>query len=129
MNDQITISGEFRRPFELPLEFSQTSTVGDMIRRRAEVQADHPAIVSSEFAPLSYRELQKIIDQVRVSLRSAGFGRNARIAIAIPSGPQAAVAIIAVSCSAVSIPFSPRQTLREIEARFGHCSARGHSLM
>ena len=33
----------------------------------------------------------------------------------MPNGPQAALAIVAVACSAVSIPLNPRQTLREIE--------------
>jgi oxalate---CoA ligase len=32
-----------------------------------------------------------------------------------PNGPQAALATVSVSCSAVSIPLNPRQTLREIE--------------
>ena len=56
-----------------------------------------------------------LIDDVRAALRSAGFSRTARIAIAIPNGPQAALAIVAVSCSAVSIPLNPKQTLREIK--------------
>ena len=76
--NQITMTGDSRRHSEFALEFSQATTVGEMIRRRAEAQADHPAITSSDFGPLSYRELQDLIDQVRASLRSAGFGRNAR---------------------------------------------------
>ena len=115
MNDQITTSGEFRRHFELPLEFSQTSTIGNVIRRHAELQPDHAAVVATGFPPLSYQELQCLIDEVRAALRVAGLGRRARITIAIPNGPQAALAIVAVACSAVSIPLNPRQTLREIE--------------
>ena len=38
------------------------------------------------------------------------------IAIAIPNSPQAAVAIVTVACSAVTIPLNPKQTLREIES-------------
>ena len=33
----------------------------------------------------------------------------------MPNGPQAALAIVAVSCSAVSVPVNPRQTLSELE--------------
>lgn len=94
------------------------STVGEAIRCRAELQPDRPAVLSTGFAPLSYRELQRLIDGIRVTLRTAGFGRSARIAIAIPNGPQAALAIVAVACSAVSIPLNPRQTLREVEINF-----------
>ena len=91
------------------------STIGSEIRRLAELQPDHAAVVASGFAPLSYRELQRLIDEVRAALRLAGFGRSARIAIAMRNGPHAALAIVAVACSAVSIPLNPRQTLSEIE--------------
>ena len=33
----------------------------------------------------------------------------------MPNGPQAALAIVAVACSAVTIPLNPKQTVREIE--------------
>lgn len=113
MNHQITASGQFQR--HVDLELSQATTIGEMIRHRSEVHGDHVAVTSSTFAPLSYRQLQSHIEEVRARLRSAGFGRNARIAIAMPNGPQAALAIVAVACSAVSIPLNPRQTVREIE--------------
>ena len=116
MNRQITASSEFQRPFEPTFDFAKVTTVGELIRYRAEVQAGHPAIACSDFASLSYRELQSFIDEVRATLRLTGLGRNARIAIAIPNGPQAAMAIVAIACSAVSIPLNPKQTLREIEA-------------
>ena len=92
------------------------STIGAVIRRHAEVQPDHAAVVVSGFAPLSYRELQRLIDDFRAALRLNGFGRSARIAIAIPNSPQAALAIVAAACSTVTIPLNPRQTLGEIGA-------------
>ena len=116
MNRQITASSKFAEGLELSPEFSQAPTVGAMIRRRADVQPDHPAITFTGFAPLSYRELQGFIDGVCARLRSAGFGGKAKIAIALPNGPQAALAIVAVACSATAIPLNPKQTLREIES-------------
>jgi acyl-CoA synthetase (AMP-forming)/AMP-acid ligase II/thioesterase domain-containing protein len=94
------------------------STIGLEIRRRAEQRPNHAAVASSSFGPLSYRQLQGVIDQARVDLRRIGFGRNARIAIAIPNGPPAALAVVAVACSAASIPCDPRQPAREIAQRF-----------
>ena len=94
---------------------SDEYTIGKAIRHYAGLQPDHVAVLSSGFEPLSYRELQHIIVDVRASLRHAGLGCRARIAIAIPDGPQAALAIVAVACSAVSIPLNPNQTLRELE--------------
>ncbi|HYK23347.1 MAG TPA: AMP-binding protein, partial [Candidatus Acidoferrum sp.] len=94
-------------------------TVGEAIRNRARLQPEHAAVISPGFAPLSYRDLQRLIDDVHAALRANGFDRNARIAIGLPNGPQAALAIVAVACSAVSIPVNPRQTVVEIEASFG----------
>ena len=80
------------------------STIGAEIRHRAKLQPEHPAVVASGFAPLSYRELQCLIDGVRVALRVAGFGRSSRVVIAMRNGPQAALAIVAVACAAIGIP-------------------------
>ena len=95
------------------------STIGREIERRAGLQPDHAAMVSSGLAPLSYRELQSLIGEVRAALRLAGFSRSARIAIAMPNSQQAALAILAVACSAVSIPLSPRLTGSEIGSSLG----------
>ena len=91
------------------------STIGARIRRRAELQPNHAAVVAAGSTPLSYRELQSLISEVRTALRLAGFSSSARIAVAMRNGPQAALAIVAVACSAVSIPLNPRQTFSEIE--------------
>ena len=79
-----------------PLELPQQSTIGAKIRYRAQMRPDHEAVVSSGSEPLSYRELQCLIDEVRAHLRLVGFGGSARIAVAMPNGPQAALAIVAV---------------------------------
>lgn len=108
--------GRYHGGFEVALSTrSDSGTIGGKIRIHAERQPDHVAVVSSTFAPLSYRQLQSLIEDARAALRGAGFGRSARIAIVIPSGPEAALAIVAVACSAVSIPLNPRQTIRETE--------------
>ena len=94
------------------------ATIGEAIKAYADKQPDHIAFVSNGFDPFSYRELQRMILEVRSALRAAGLGRSARIAIALPDGPYSAATIVAVTCSAVSIPLNPRQTFREIDAAF-----------
>ena len=93
-------------------------TIGAAIRRRADEQGARAALVSTGCAPFLYSELQCLISEVRAALRLAGFGRNAQIAVAMSNGPEAALAIVAISCSAISIPLNPKQTIREIEMSF-----------
>ena len=118
MQDQMITRQESERPLPAAAERPKQTTLGAAIQLRAETQPDRPAIVSSGFAPLSYRQLHDVIGNVRTALRAAGFDRNARIAVAMLNGPQAALAIVAVSCSVVSIPLNPKQTVREIETGF-----------
>src|SRR4051794_3881352 len=59
--------------------------------------------------------LQVEIGGVRDLLRGAGLGRDARIAVALASSAQATRAIIAIACSAVSIPIDPKLTVTEVE--------------
>jgi oxalate---CoA ligase len=116
MNRQPTISGgEFRRYIGPQSVASPKGTLGAKIRLHAETQPDHAAMVSTGFVTLSYRELQYQINEVQAALRRIGLARSALIAVAMPNGPQAALAIVAVSCSAVCIPLNPHQTVHEIE--------------
>ena len=89
-------------------------TIGSVIQAHAARQPDAAAIVGSHFAPVSYRELQGQIDDVRAKLRAAGFDQNARIAVAIANPAQAALAIVAISCSATAVPIDPKLTIPEV---------------
>ena len=97
------------------VELDKQRTIGGVIRAHADVRPERPAIVASQFALLSYRELQDQIDAVRAHLRQAGFGRDARIAVAIANSPEAALAIVAIACSAVAVPLDPKLTVAEVE--------------
>src|SRR6476661_671772 len=97
------------------VELDQRRTIGAVLRAHAEVRPEQTAIVASQFALLSYRELQDHIDAARTHLRQAGFGPHARIAIAITNSSEAALAILAVACSAVAVPLDPKLTAAEVE--------------
>ena len=102
-------------------------TIGGELQRLAQLQPDHAAVVASGSAPLSYRRLHNLACDVRTALRLGRFERSARIAIAMGDGAQAAVAIVAVSCSAVSVPLNPKQTAAEIDACLAR--VRPHALL
>jgi oxalate---CoA ligase len=90
-------------------------TVEDAIRYHAQHRATQPAIVASQSLPLSYGELFENICTLRGELRRAGFGPSARIVIALQNGPLAALAVVAVSCSAVAVPVDIKLALPEFE--------------
>ena len=74
---------------------SEPSTISAAIRSHAELRPEQPAIVGTNFAPLSYCELQRQIDEIRTCLRQAGFNRDARIAVGIAGSAEAAWTIVA----------------------------------
>lgn len=111
-----TGSGEVAAQLNLPDHAAQhNETIGSIIRAHARLRAQETAFVGSHFAPVSYRDLQNEIDQVRALLRESGFGREARIAVALSNSAQAALAIVAISCSATAVPIDPKLTMTEID--------------
>ena len=96
---------------------SEPRSIGEAIRCQAERRNGEPAIIGSRFEPLSYRDLQNQINTMGVRLREAGFDRNARIAIALPDGPEAALAIVGIACAAVAVPFNSKLTAPELDRR------------
>jgi len=85
------------------------------LTRIAQASPDRAAVLSTRFAPLDHRGLQQMIERTHRQLRLAGFGREARIGVLLPEAPQAAVAIIAIACSAVAVPLDPRLGPAELD--------------
>ncbi|WP_246738175.1 AMP-binding protein [Bradyrhizobium sp. CCBAU 051011] len=91
--------------------------MGQVIGQTAERFPHQPAIVSSTFAPLTYRDLQRQLEGIRRQLRLAGFDCNARIGILMPNGAEAVLAIVAVACCSIAVPLDPRLSQAEIDQR------------
>ncbi len=90
-------------------------TLHAALTRIAQASPDRAAVLSTRFAPLDHRGLQQMIERTHRQLRLAGFGRDARIGVLLPEAPQAAVAIIAIACSAVAVPLDPRLGQAELD--------------
>lgn len=93
------------------------TTLGQAIGRNAQRFPHQPAIVSPNFAPLTYQDLQRQLDEIRRHLRQAGFDASARIGVLMPNGPEAVLAIVAVACGSIAVPLDPRLTPAEIDQR------------
>jgi acyl-CoA synthetase (AMP-forming)/AMP-acid ligase II len=90
-------------------------TIEEAIRHHAQLRPTSPAIVATQSLSVSYGDLFESICTVRSDLRRAGFDRNARIVVALQNGPLAALAVVAIACSAVAVPLDIKLAVPEID--------------
>ena len=96
---------------------SDPTSIGAAILRHAESRPDSTAVVATGFAPLSYRGLSDYLARCAARLRESGLDRDARVAVALPSGADGALAIVATACAAVAVPIDTQLTAPEIDGR------------
>ena len=65
------------------------------------------AIATEDRPPLTYAGLRSLVADTVASLRGLGIGRNDRVAIVLPNGPEMAAAFIAVAAGATTAPLNP----------------------
>jgi acyl-CoA synthetase (AMP-forming)/AMP-acid ligase II len=87
----------------------------DVIEGRAIQSPEAIAIAAPGRRPLSYLELQTQIRSTAATLHSLGVARHDRVAIVLPSGPEMAVAFLAVASVATGAPLNPDYRLNEFE--------------
>jgi acyl-CoA synthetase (AMP-forming)/AMP-acid ligase II/thioesterase domain-containing protein/acyl carrier protein len=93
-------------------------TIPAFIRDHARERPHAPAILSSGGEVPTYEALQRHIDAIAAGLTQAGISAGTRVAIVMPDGPELAVAIVAVACSATAVPLNPNLTAAEFEGLF-----------
>ena len=87
-----------RRPF---------SSLPDLISDYGRNAPDRHAILAPGRLPMTYGALLVQANHVVRGLRSIGVGRTDRVAVVLPDGPEAAVAMITVAAGAVCVPLNP----------------------
>lgn len=85
----------------------QAQTVYEVLAYWAAAAPDNEAIAGSGLRPMTYQELHLKAVYVGRVLSSLGVGRGDRVAIILPSGSTAAVAILATACWATAVPLNP----------------------
>jgi len=73
------------------------------------------AITAPGRSPLTYSRLLSVVGNVVKMLNSMGLGRNDRVAMVLPNGPEMAVAFIAVAAGATCAPLNPAYQTSEFE--------------
>ena len=96
---------------------SRAASLGRMIRENAIAYPNRVAFISKNYKPMVYDDLHHCITAIVSHLRDAGINCDSRIAIALPNGLEAALAIVAAACGAVAVPLDPRLTPAEMGQR------------
>ncbi|MEM1386817.1 MAG: acyl--CoA ligase [Pseudomonadota bacterium] len=68
---------------------------------------DNPALGAPDRPWMTYRGLRALAGQTRARLHQAGIGRDDRVALILPNGPEMAAAFLCVAQSAVTAPLNP----------------------
>ena len=97
------------------LPVSSASCILQLIEAQAECQPRAVAIAAPDRLPLSYGRLKSHVNEVAEKLASLEIGRNERVAMVLPQGPELALALISVSSCAVSAPLNPAYTASEVD--------------
>ncbi len=87
-------------------------TIPELLQRG---RADAPAIGAPEKTPLDYAGLRALCAATTATLNAAGIGRNDRVAIVLPNGPEMAAAFVAIAAGATTAPLNPAYRADEFE--------------
>ena len=80
------------------------STIKELI---AAGKDDALALGAPERPALTYKDLRELVQRTVESLNAMGIGRNDRVAIVLPNGPEMAAAFIAIAAGATTAPLNP----------------------
>ncbi|HVZ14412.1 MAG TPA: acyl--CoA ligase [Bauldia sp.] len=74
-----------------------------------------PAIGAPERPALTYDGLRKLAEDTTTALNGMGIGRNDRVAIVLPNGPEMATAFVTIAGAATTAPLNPAYRADEFE--------------
>lgn len=90
-------------------------TISRLLAVQAERSADGIAIVAPGGSPLTYSQLRSHLDAVGTTLARLGIARNHRVAVALPNGPETAVAFASIAAFATYAPLNPSYRFDEFD--------------
>ncbi len=99
---------------ESPLE--DFPSISAMLKRNAAKFGPQPAVRGEGGLELSHQQLYAMVAANSRVLNSCGIGREDRVAIAMPPGPELAVAFLGVASGASSAPLNPAYLENEFKS-------------
>jgi acyl-CoA synthetase (AMP-forming)/AMP-acid ligase II len=97
------------------------STLKDLLAQGA---ADAPAISAPGRLALSHGELRALIEHTLATLNGWGIGRNDRVGIVLPNGPEMATCYMACASGVTSAPLNPAYRADEFEFYLSDLNAK-----
>lgn len=94
----------------------EAAVVQRLIAAHADRSHDAVAIAAPDRLPLGYGGLRRHLAETVAALNARGLGRGDRVALALPDGPELAVAFLAVATAAAAAPLNPALTEAEAGA-------------
>lgn len=91
---------------------SSHSTIHELLQHGGD---DAIAISGSGRAALTFGGLRKQVSDTVAALNGLGIGRNDRVAIVLPNGPEMATAFVSIACCATTAPLNPAYKQDEFE--------------
>lgn len=95
-----------------------------LLEHHASTRPHALAVLAPGRNPLTYGRLHDHLHDVSRSLRALGIGRQDRVVLMLPNGPEMAVSVAAVSASAVCVPMNPAYGARELQRYFAELCPR-----
>jgi acyl-CoA synthetase (AMP-forming)/AMP-acid ligase II len=83
-----------------------------------------PALLAPGRLALSFEALNRLADDTVATLNGLGIGRNDRVAIVLPNGPEMAAAFIAIGSGATTAPLNPAYRAEEFRFYLNDLSAK-----
>ena len=85
---------------------------------------DDPAIGAPEREALTYRGLRALVERTVRDLNALGIGRNDRVALVLPNGPEAASSFVAIASGATTAPLNPAYRAEEFDFYLSDLNAK-----
>ncbi|HWY63463.1 MAG TPA: acyl--CoA ligase [Rhizomicrobium sp.] len=84
----------------------------------------NPAIGAPQRPVMTHKGLRDLTQRTIASLNAMGIGRNDRVAIILPNGPEMASAFIAIAAGATTAPLNPAYRTEELDFYLSDLNAR-----
>jgi acyl-CoA synthetase (AMP-forming)/AMP-acid ligase II len=86
--------------------------------------AARTCLSAAQASPLSYQGLRDLASLVQRSLNAVGIGRQDRVALVLPNGPEMATSFITVAACSTSAPLNPSYRADEFEFYLNDLNAK-----